>query len=342
MQDFRFSIILSIIGLILAAWLGGPMGVILALILSVMEVSLSFDNAVLNAVTLRKMDPVWQHRFLTWGIWIAIGLMRLVFPVLIVAVVAKLGMFEVFNMAVRDPNRYAEILTSAHITIAAFGGIFLLMVFLKFILDPQRDIHWLGAFERRLASIGKLESIQVVVTLIVLMGLQRLIPPHEQTQALLAGLVGLIIYLIINSLTTLLEGGQEVANTIQTSGLMGFIYLEILDASFSFDGVIGAFAITNNIFTIMIGLGIGALFVRSITLFLTRRGTLQKYVYLEHGAHYAIGALAAIMLLGVHFEIPEVITGLIGVAFIGASFVSSIAYNRKAPVTEKENSSLPG
>lgn len=336
MKDFQFTIVVSLIGLALAAWLGGPMGVLLALILSVMEVSLSFDNAVLNAVTLRKMDPVWQHRFLTWGIWIAIGLMRLVFPVLIVAVVSKLGMLEVFNMAVREPHRYAEILTSAHITIAAFGGIFLLMVFLKFILDPARDIHWLGSFERKLAAIGKLEAIQIVITLIILLGMQRLIPQHEQTQALIAGLIGLIIYLVINSLTSLLEGGQEMANTLQTSGLMGFIYLEILDASFSFDGVIGAFAITNNIFTIMIGLGIGALFVRSITLLLTRKGTLQKYIYLEHGAHYAIGALAAIMLLGVHFEIPEVVTGLIGVGFIGASFLSSISYNRKAVVSELE------
>ena len=75
-----------------------------------------------------------------------------------------------------------------------------------------------------------------------------------------------------------------------------FLYLEVLDASFSFDGVIGAFAITNDIVLMALGLGIGAMYVRSLTVYLVRQGTLDDYVYLEHGAHYAIGALAVILL----------------------------------------------
>ena len=89
-----------------------------------------------------------------------------------------------------------------------------------------------------------------------------------------------------------------------------FLYLEVLDASFSFDGVIGAFAITNDIVLMALGLGIGAMYVRSLTVYLVRQGTLDDYVYLEHGAHYAIGALAVILLVTIQYEINEIITGL--------------------------------
>ena len=108
-----------------------------------------------------------------------------------------------------------------------------------------------------------------------------------------------------------------------------FLYLEVLDASFSFDGVIGAFAITNDIVLMALGLGIGALYVRSLTVYLVRKGTLDDYVYLEHGAHYAIGALAVILLVTIQYEISELITGLIGVVLIGWSFWSSVRRNKR-------------
>ena len=115
---------------------------------------------------------------------------------------------------------------------------------------------------------------------------------------------------------------------------MSFLYLEVLDASFSFDGVIGAFAITQDVVIIMLGLAIGAMFVRSLTVFLVRQGTLDEYVFLEHGAHYAIGTLAAIMLISMTHEIPEVVTGLVGAALIGLSVYSSVQYRKTHPNTE--------
>jgi hypothetical protein len=94
--------------------------------------------------------------------------------------------------------------------------------------------------------------------------------------------------------------------------------------------VIGAFAITTDPILIALGLGlIGAMFVRSLTVFLVRKGTLQDYVYLEHGAHWAIGALSVILLVGIGYHVNEVVTGLIGVAFIGTAFVSSVLRNRR-------------
>ena len=94
----------------------------------------------------------------------------------------------------------------------------------------------------------------------------------------------------------------------------------MLDASFSFDGVVGAFAITSDPIIIAIGLGVGAMFIRSLTVYLVRKGTLSEYVYLEHGALWAIGALAVLLLITIKYDVPEVVTGLIGVGFIGAAF----------------------
>jgi hypothetical protein len=108
---------------------------------------------------------------------------------------------------------------------------------------------------------------------------------------------------------------------------MGFIYLQFLDASFSLDGVIGAFAMSKDIVIIMLGLGAGAMFVRSLTVWMVRKGTLDQYRYLEHGAHYGIGALAVIMLISMVHHVPEVVTGFIGIGFIVLSLVSSIQHN---------------
>jgi len=94
------------------------------------------------------------------------------------------------------------------------------------------------------------------------------------------------------------------------------------------DGVLGAFAITKDVFIITIGLMIGAMFVRSMTVHLVRAGTLDEYIYLEHGAHYAIGMLGVIMLLSAKVNIPEVVTGLIGIVFIALAMGSSIRHKR--------------
>jgi hypothetical protein len=102
--------------------------------------------------------------------------------------------------------------------------------------------------------------------------------------------------------------------------------------------VVGAFAITSDPIIIAIGLGIGAMFIRSLTVYLVRKGTLSEYVYLEHGALWAIGALAVLLLITIKYEVPEVVTGLIGVAFIGAALVSSIVRNRRTAATEAAGS----
>jgi hypothetical protein len=97
----------------------------------------------------------------------------------------------------------------------------------------------------------------------------------------------------------------------------------VLDATFSFDSVLGAFAVTKDVVLIALGLGVGAFWVRSLTIFMVRRGTLANYRYIEHGAHYTIGILAIILFLSIIIKVPEIITGLTGIGIIIASIVAS-------------------
>ncbi len=342
--NFWGSLSVAVVGLVMAFWWGsthavGAMTALwLALVLAIFEISLSFDNAVVNAGVLKHMDKFWRTMFLTVGILVAVFGMRLVFPIVIVALAGKIGIVDTIQMALNRPDEYSQVLTSSYPAIAAFGGMFLLLVFLDFIFDADRGLHWLGAFEKRLANLGKLDNISVLTSLVVLFGMQWWLPPALQLTVLVAGLAGVMLYIGVDVLSSLFggdEGGDEAATIAKRAGIGGFMYLEVLDASFSFDGVIGAFAITRDVVVIMIGLAIGAMFVRSMTVYLVNEGTLDEYVFLEHGAHYAIGVLAVIMLVGTQHHVSEVITGLLGVAFIAASFVSSLQYRKNNPSAEK-------
>jgi len=329
MQHFRLSFLVALICIGLSYLWAGLYGAFIAAILGVLEVSLSFDNAVVNASILKRMDEKWQQYFLTWGILVAVFGMRLLFPIVIVAVATGMGFIDVTDMALNDTETYAQHLMASHLQISAFGGMFLLMVFFSFIFNEEKELHWLGSTEEKLASWGKLESIEIMIALVVLFIAQSILPEAERLDALVAGIFGLILFVAVDSLAALFEDGEEgeaASGVIKKAGMMSFLYLEVLDASFSFDGVIGAFAITQDVVIIMLGLAMGAMFVRSLTVYLVRQGTLDEYVFLEHGAHYAIGTLAAIMLISMNIHVPEVITGLAGAALIGLSVFSSIKY----------------
>ncbi|WP_054772735.1 DUF475 domain-containing protein [Methylogaea oryzae] len=328
MHYFKYSLIVTVTGLLLAWWWGGNVALFLAAILAVMEIGLSFDNAVMNAAVLRRMDAVWQRYFLTWGMVIAVFGMRLLFPIAIVAVVTGQSLAEVTLLALHDPGEYARRLTSTHVQISAFGGMYLMLVFFSFIFNDEKELHWLGWMERQLGRLGKLESIEVIMALVTLIVAQGFLPADDKLPALLAGLWGIILYVLVGSVSALFGSAQQLGKGAG-AGFVSFIYLQLLDASFSFDGVIGAFAISKDIVIIMLGLSIGAMFVRSLTVMLVQKGTLDEYLFLEHGAHYAIGSLALIMLIGMVSHVSELATGLIGLGFILLSLWSSILYRRR-------------
>ena len=335
---FTWAFIVTVVGLVLGAFLGwqmtGTVGGMLTIffictVLAVLEISLSFDNAIVNANKLKEMTPEWQHRFLTWGIIIAVFGMRIVFPLLIVVIAAKIGPWEAMVLAAARPDEYARIMHDAHLPIAAFGGTFLMMVGLSFFFDHEKDVHWVRWLEVKMQKYATIRGIEVAVVLSLVLIFSRFLEPAESEIFFKSAIWGLLTFLLVEVLGGLLDSSQEALATGAKGGLGAFLYLEVLDASFSFDGVIGAFALTQNLFIIAIGLGIGAMYVRSMTIMLVEKGTLAQYRYLEHGAFYAIIALSVIMFLQSFVHIPEVITGLGGAALIGVSLLSSIRWNRQ-------------
>jgi uncharacterized protein len=301
----------------------------LTMVLILMEVSLSFDNAIVNASILKNWSNFWKKIFLTFGIFIAVFGMRLLFPLLIVSFTTGLNIIEVWDLALNYPEKYSEELISHHIEVSAFGSMFLFLVFLNFLFDEKRKIYWLGKFEHELSTFGKTKFSAYIVSLALLFSFSFFIEEGKTFDFLISGLWGIGVYLSIHLITLVLENsGESLKNLIKSGSIIGFIYLEILDASFSFDGVIGAFAITKDVIIIMVGLGVGAMFVRSITIYLVEKETLNTYIFLEHGAHYAIGTLALIMLLNTKYHTPEALTGLIGISFILLALYSSIKYKK--------------
>lgn len=341
LRYFRGSIIFTLVCFSLAAWYGwaqsGDIAATAQLlwivaVLSVLEVSLSFDNAVVNATVLEEMDEIWQKRFLTWGMAIAVFGMRVLFPLAIVAIAAGLGPLDTVQLSLNRPEEYERIVSSAHVGIAGFGGAFLAMVGLKFFFDSDKDVHWISVVERHLAKVSAVPAAEIALLLLVLWGISTLLSADEALTFLIAGLLGIVTFIAVEAIGTVMELREQAAKArgaIVRSGLGGFLYLQVLDSSFSFDGVIGAFALSNNMIVIALGLSIGAMFVRSMTIMLVEKGTLAEYRYLEHGAFWAILALAAIMLLSARFHIPETITGLIGAALIGISLWWSVRHNHK-------------
>lgn len=363
LRFFKWSLLVTLAALVAAYFYGGWAAVAVTAILGIMEISLSFDNAVVNARVLEKMSAFWQKMFLTVGILIAVVGMRLIFPLLIVSVTTGLSFADVITLALEkgDPHEvgtFGHYLHDAHPQIAGFGGMFLLMLFLDFIFE-DRDIKWLTWLEKPLAKVGQLGNLSFVVALLALLGASTL--AHEPAVVLTAGLLGIVTYVLVNGLGSLFEGSDEgihgssedIAEGLARSGgpsgaalltgkaaFFSFLYLEVLDSSFSFDGAISAFAITADPIIIALGLGaIGAMFVRSLTVFFVRQGTLDDYIYLDHGAHWAIGALAAILLVSVGIPVPEVITGLVGIVLIIAAFISSVVRNRRSATAGEDAAS---
>lgn len=318
MKLFIAPVVVSVVALATIYVWGGTGAFLMAALLSVLEVTLSFDNAVVNAKVLEKMSPLWQRRFLTWGIFVAVFGTRLVLPAIIVGLAAWISPLAAAQLAINDPTAYAHLLEGASHAISAFGGIFLLMVALKYFFDVGKNVHWIFWIERHLVRWGRVEAIELAIALATLLGLSYL--ADNQATVLAAGSIGLLTFVVMQGITSTLD---IKAGAIAATGAVLFVYLNILDSAFSLDGVVGAFALTSQIPIIFVGLGIGAYFVRAITLYLVRKRTLEALRYLEHGAHWAILGLGLSMLAGIVTHVPEALTGLIGLVFVTLAYISS-------------------
>jgi len=323
-------------GLVIVLGWQGLSAAWITLVLLLLEISLSFDNAVVNARVLDKLTPGQQKFFLTWGLVIPVFGVRFAGPLLMVALAGGVGIGQALDAALHDPVRYRELLDLAEPRILAFGGMFLLMVFLRYFFDEAKTLHWFKPLERRLSAAGRIEALEIALALVLLLLVDLALPSEHRADVMIAGVIGLVLQLLSTSLSDAFGDEEQAgARLAAGGGLASMLYLELLDASFSLDGTIGAFAITSNLALILTGLGLGALFVRSLTLMLSREKALDHLIFLEHGAHYAIGALGVVMLAGIllhehHLHVPEWLTGVIGLVLLALSFFDSLRHGRRA------------
>jgi len=330
LRIFLITGLLTIVSVFLVWHYMGIAALLICVVLILIEVTFSFDNAIINARILAGMNSFWRTMFLTIGVVIAVFGVRFLFPVLLVMITTGLDWNSVITLAFQQPEKYAHILEAAHPYIAAFGGMFLVMLSLAFFFDPDKNVHWINVVERPMRRIGKWWLYTAIAA--ALLALCTVLPfNHHPRETLIAGAIGIILSLCLHALTELFSRQQAGARTKNrlakqtfSAGLVGFLYLQVLDSSFSLDGVVGAFAISNDVILIMAGLGIGALWVRSLTILMVRRRTLEAYRYLEHGAHYTIGVLAIVLLLGLFYDVPEIYAGILGIAIVATSIWSSV------------------
>lgn len=308
---------------VLVGWQMGLAALFTVIVLTLLETTFSADNAVVNSKVLVTMSPFWQTLFMTVGIFIAVFVVRFALPILIVMLTAGLGFREVLDLAMNHPKEYEHHLHTSEPVINAFGGTFLLMIALSYFIDYQKKTHWFGFLERYLGKLGRFDNLTVFVMLLASIAAYFTVDPKYHATVLIASICAMALHIGLELLSAAMGSPDKftkVKHKVGLAAFAAFMYLEVLDASFSLDGVIGAFALTNDVFIIMAGLGAGAVWVRAMTIHLVRSKALARYVFLEHGAHWAIAFLGTVMLLKLyHIELPEWIVGSLGIIFIAAA-----------------------
>ena len=307
----------------------GLLALVSAAVLCVLEISLSFDNCVINASILSRMDAAWQNRFASWGIAVAALGMRFAFPLLMIVVSSGATAIDVLFMSLGDATVYQGEIQNDPPCITAFGGAFLMTVFFGFLFDDTRSVHWLGPLERPLSKLARIDGAAPVVAVSTLLVVQSFLPHEKRFILMMWGMIGVVFTTILKGISQLLSRKQE--HLVRYAGFSGFLYLETMDASFSFDSVLTAFAVTNDLIVMAAGLSAGAFVIRSFAVLMVRRGAIKRLIFLEHGAHYAVGAFGFLLLSKAfpHVELPELTAPIVGAFFIGTAVISSILYRRK-------------
>ena len=244
---------------------------------------------------------------------------------MIVVMTTHLNLWEVLQLAMRSPQEYSQHLDKAHVSFSIFGGLFLWQVFCGFFFNNNKKIDWFFKIEYFLKKIGKWKVNLFLLPMAILCLLQYFMPANQQKTVILSGACAIGLFFFLHFFILLLQKKREQSTS---TGILPFLYLEILDVSFSLDGVISAFAITTDLVILFIGLSIGAVFVRSITIFLAEKGVMKQFIYLEHGAYYAIGILSVIMLSSYFIAVPGFLTALICLTLLAVSLFSSIRHHR--------------
>ena len=302
-----FSIILIVIGLVL------------------FETVSSIDNAVINAQVLSTMSEKARRWFLVWGLLIAVFLLRGLLPFAIVWITnPSLGPAGVVTAAFSsDPKVHEAVELSAPILLIG-GGTFLIFLFFHWLFLEPKKFGLRG--ERFIQSLGVWFYAIVSIILATIVWFALKINPLMAFGAV----IGSTAFFITHGFKENAEKAERglLAGSQARSDLSKIFYLEVIDATFSIDGVVGAFAFTLSVPLILLGNGIGALVVRQVTMHNIER--IQKYAYLKNGAMYSILFLGAIMILNSFgFHIPEWFTPIVTAIIIGYFFIKSRSELRK-------------
>jgi hypothetical protein len=298
--------------------------------LVIFEVIISIDNAVVNADVLSTMDQKYRRWFLVYGILIAVFLVRGILPWLIVWIANPgLGPINSFFFAFSQDHQIKESLERSAPLILMTGGIFLIFLFLHWLFLEPKHFGLIGErfFSRQGVWFFAIASI--ILTLVIWLSLKK-----DPLLAFTAALGSSLFFIVHGFKEYAARMEQELMEEKQKlSAISKLLYLEVLDASFSIDGVIGAFAFTFSVPLIILGNGIGAFVVRELTI----RGIeqIKKYVFLKNGAMYSIFFLGISMVLrSFGFEIPEVTSTLITLSVLGFFFWKSKVFLKKNLLNE--------
>lgn len=325
----------------LVGWKMGVAALFTVLVLTLLETTFSADNAVVNSKVLVTMSPLWQKLFMTLGIFTAVIVVRFLLPIVIVAFTADIGFHHVVDLALHHPHEYESELIKAEPVINAFGGTFLLMIALSYFIDYNKKTHWLPFLEKYLGKLGKFDNVTIFIMLIATLVINATVDPAHHNTIFLASIMAMALHIglqLVDAAVGTAESKNGMKHKVGLAAFSAFMYLEILDASFSLDGVIGAFALTGDVILIIAGLGAGAIWVRAMTIHLVRSNALARYVFLEHGAHWAIAFLGGVMLLKLyHIILPEFVVGGLGIFFIALA----IWWSRVKAKQLAKNADLP-
>ena len=281
--------------------------------LCVFEVMCSVDNAIVNAHVLKTVGKKQQRFFFTWGLFIAVFLVRGLLPFIIIWLAnSSLGIHEIFMAPFTDNTLVADSLEKSKPILLLGGGSYLFLIFLSWLfLEEKKYVLKLERFIYR-QSVWFYAWVSIYITSIVYFAIQ--VDPILA----LAATVGISFFFITDGFKQNAERTEKelVSGKTHLSDWSKIFYLEALDASFSIDGVIGAFAFTTSIVLILIGNGLGAILIRELTIKGINR--ISKYAFLKNGAMYSIGFLGMIMILETFgFEFPFWLAPLVTFLVLG-------------------------
>lgn len=285
--------------------------------LCVFETISSIDNAIINAEVLHTMKPKYRRWFLIWGILIAVFLVRGLLPWLIVyATATDLGFFGSLTATFSSDPKVLEAIESSAPILLSGGGTFLVFLFFHWLFLEPKNYGLRGERFFHEQGVWFYAVVSIILCGIVWFGLK--INPLMAFGAV----VGSTAFFITHGFK---ENAEKAEKSLMKEGMTDIskiLYLEVIDATFSIDGVLGAFAFTLSVPLILLGNGLGAVVVRQLTLGNIDR--IKKYIYLKNGAMYSILFLGIIMLsdsFGVH--VPEWLSPVITFGVIGFFFMKS-------------------